>query len=144
MVTASFFVRGTPAPKGSTRAFVVAGRAVTTNANKNTAPWERIVAVEAMSHFRDAPTDVPVEVTLGFRLLRPKGHFGARGVKPQAPKAPAKKPDLDKLVRCVLDALTGVVWVDDSQVVEVVATKKFSLEPGVQIDVKPYVEVATW
>ena len=36
------------------------------------------------------------------------------------------KPDLDKLVRSVMDALTGYAFVDDSQVIEVEASKRFS------------------
>ena len=38
------------------------------------------------------------------------------------------RPDLDKLARAVLDALTGIVWVDDDQVVELAYRKQGGLE----------------
>jgi Holliday junction resolvase RusA-like endonuclease len=42
-------------------------------------------------------------------------------------------PDLDKLVRAILDSLTGVVWRDDAQVVDIVARKVYAETPGVDI-----------
>ena len=46
-----------------------------------------------------------------------------------------KKPDVDKLLRAVLDALTGIVWVDDSQVAFATANKTFAWNgrPGAHI-----------
>ena len=48
-----------------------------------------------------------------------------------------KSPDLDKLERAVLDALTAVVWVDDSQVAEVDKRKVYAddMPPGVNVTV---------
>ena len=45
------------------------------------------------------------------------------------------RPDIDKLARAVLDALTGIVWVDDDQVVELVCRKRWWVEGGVRIQV---------
>jgi Holliday junction resolvase RusA-like endonuclease len=39
---------------------------------------------------------------------------------------PTVYPDLDKLVRAVLDALTGRVWDDDAQVCELIASKRYA------------------
>jgi len=48
---------------------------------------------------------------------------------------PATRPsDLDKLVRAVLDALTGIVWKDDAQVVALKATKVQGVTPGVEVE----------
>jgi Holliday junction resolvase RusA-like endonuclease len=49
------------------------------------------------------------------------------------------KPDTDKLIRSVLDALTGIVWTDDSQVVEILARKQFGIQPGVDIIIEEIV-----
>ena len=38
---------------------------------------------------------------------------------------PTAKPDLDNCVKLVADALNGIAWLDDSQVVQVIATKLF-------------------
>ena len=57
-----------------------------------------------------------------FRFQRPKSHFGtgrnAGKLKKSAPRCHVVKPDLSKLVRAVEDALTGIIWRDDSQVID--------------------------
>jgi Holliday junction resolvase RusA-like endonuclease len=71
----------------------------------------------------------PVHLRIAFGLPRPKGHFGtgrnAGTVKPSAPPFPAVKPDVDKLSRAVMDALRGVVYADDAQVVAKVVSKHY-------------------
>lgn len=68
-----------------------------------------------------------------FRFARPKSHLTKKGVLTKsAPRTHVSKPDLDKLVRTVLDALTGVVIHDDSQVCGIVAQKDYA-DPGVQV-----------
>ena len=61
------------------------------------------------------PIASPVRVVAEFRLVRPK-----------TTKLAAPRLDLDKLVRAGLDALTGVVFVDDRQVVAITATKAWA------------------
>lgn len=46
---------------------------------------------------------------------------------------PTKKPDVDNLAKAVMDALNGVAWVDDSQVVRVSIFKEYAKEPYVYI-----------
>ena len=46
---------------------------------------------------------------------------------------PKVKPDLDNVVKAVLDALNGVVYRDDAQVVNLVATKRYATEPRVEV-----------
>ena len=43
------------------------------------------------------------------------------------------KPDLDNVAKAVLDALNGVIYVDDKQVVRLVAEKRYSFEPRVEV-----------
>lgn len=111
-------VLGEPIPQGSMRA-VARGRIVSDN--ERLRPWRDTVAW----HVRDAmagrePLTGPLEVNATFVLPRP----------PSAPKrrwAPEKKPDLDKLLRALLDAATtGGAWVDDAQVVAVTARKVYA------------------
>jgi Holliday junction resolvase RusA-like endonuclease len=77
----------------------------------------------------------PLKVSLRFGLLRPKGHFGKRGLKPSAPQYPTVKPDVIKLARCVEDALNGLAWKDDSQIVFEELGKVYAGSPGVQIEI---------
>ncbi len=60
----------------------------------------------------------PVELHLEYTFLRPDG-------APKRRKLPSVKPDLDKLVRATLDALTGVIYQDDGQVVNIIASKVY-------------------
>jgi len=117
-----FFVPGTPVPKGSAKAFVVKGRAVVTQDNgSKQKPWASSISYTAQQVMQgQRPFQGPIEIGLLFIMPRPKGHYGSGKncyqIKTSSPVHHVVKPDLDKLVRCVKDALTGVVWGDDSQV----------------------------
>lgn len=123
----AFFVAGNPAPQGSKSAFVRGGRAVMVESSKRLKPWREAIAKAAAKCF-DAPSgpSSPIELCLTFHLPTPK--------KPRR-TMPTSKPDIDKLTRAVCDALTGVVYHDDSQVVSVTAHKRYAIEPGVLISV---------
>jgi Holliday junction resolvase RusA-like endonuclease len=68
---------------------------------------------------------VPVRLWLTFQFVRPKS----------AKNRPLMvvKPDLDKLVRGVCDALTGVIYHDDAQVVEIIASKRYGAVESVTV-----------
>ena len=128
-----FTVLGRPAPQGSMKAFMRGGKPHLTCDNKNTVPFRQAVGWEAL---RQRPTDglyapagVAVAVHVGFYLAKPTS-------TPKRVTRPCKKPDLDKLCRAVFDALTGVVWHDDSQVVSLHAMKNFGTPERVQITVE--------
>jgi crossover junction endodeoxyribonuclease RusA len=72
------------------------------------------------------PIAGPISVTMNFRIKRPKS------VKREYPTVPL---DLDKLVRSVGDALTGIAYEDDSQIISLFATKRYSDHPGVDIEI---------
>jgi Holliday junction resolvase RusA-like endonuclease len=139
----SFRVIGTPAPKGSWRAFVRGKRAVLVADNRKTLPWCDAVtdAAHVAMGNRAAFHGVPLKVILIFFAKRPKGHFTKRGeLRRNAPLRPWRKPDLDKLARSTLDALTGVVFDDDARVVSLQCDKWFvdrDEQPGAMIGVTP-------
>lgn len=110
-------VYGTPAPQGSKRAFVRGGRAMLVESSAKVAPWRADVKAAALEHMGERPPiEGPVRLVITFLFDRPKSHIGKRGVLPSAPRAHTVRPDLDKLSRATLDALTGIVYRDDSQV----------------------------
>lgn len=119
-----FFAPGIPQPKGSTRAFIRGGRAVTTHDNARTKPWQAVIAHAAQAAGA-TPLDGPLEIELKFYLPRPQGHFGKRGLRQSSPYWPGVKPDIDKLIRAALDALSGVAYGDDSRIVKVEAEKRY-------------------
>lgn len=133
--TIDFDVRGTPVPQGSARAFVFGRHAAVTHDNRNTTQWRHLVASVAQEH---APPELwtgPVRLCLSFRLDRPLSEptMAGRGRKRHPIRTwPDRSPDLDKLVRAVGDALTGILFKNDAQVVEIVASKDWG-PPGVRI-----------
>lgn len=139
---ADFFVPGRAAPGGSKKAFHHAktGRIVVMDDAKGNRDWKARVASFASRLFVGPPLDVPLEAWAHFTLLRPKGHFGtgrnAAIVRASAPTHPTTKPDATKIWRAVEDALTGIVWRDDSQVVIQHVTKAYGPVPGVRVIVR--------
>lgn len=140
----SFHVVGRPEPAGSKRAFPIkrkgGGIGVTvSDANPKAKPWQAAVADKAVTgmirQFGDDYElfDGPLGMAVVFELRRPKGHFGSRGLRPSAPLWPIVKPDCTKLLRAVEDALTGVVWRDDAQVVEQSVTKRYGEPEGAHV-----------
>lgn len=140
-----FSVIGTPAPKGSSRAMLSkAGKAVnvpygsTTNERAQKS-WAVDVADCAYRAMRGAPmfNGVPLFVNLTFRVVRPTGHAAKKGgLRPSAPAYPTTKPDIDKVARCTLDAMTGIVFDDDSRIVSLAVHKVYAEEgqpPGASI-----------
>jgi Holliday junction resolvase RusA-like endonuclease len=89
--------------------------------NAKSKPWKaevRAVAVEAMG--RRPLIEGPIHLEVVFLRPRPRGHFNARGDLNAAGRRmtyPTTKPDRTKLLRGLEDALTGLVWRDDAQVV---------------------------
>lgn len=55
---------------------------------------------------------------------------------------PTTKPDLDNCVKAIFDAVNGIVWTDDVQVVGLRVRKVYGATPGVQVIVSPYVPQA--
>lgn len=119
-----FAVVGVAKPGGSKRAFAhpSTGRIIVTEDSKNK-PWRQEVAgagAVAMGE-RDLFLGA-LAVTFTFVRPRPRGHFGtgrnAGLVKATAPAFPTTRPDVLKLARAAEDALTGIVWRDDSQIVD--------------------------
>jgi len=121
-------VYGVPVPQGSKK---VIGRNVIEMADARLRSWRQDVAGNAKQAMEGAsPYIEPVDVRLMFWLPRPRNHYGtgrnAEKLKSSAPVAPAVHPDLDKLTRAVLDALTGIVFHDDKQVVGLRLSKLYS------------------
>ena len=118
-----FFVPGKPAPQGSKKHV---GRGILVEASKELGPWRERVALAAAGHAKELiQKPEEVIVTLGFVLPRPAS-------APKTKRALAsKRPDVDKLARAILDAITDVVIEDDSQVVSLLAIKRIA-NPGEQ------------
>jgi len=126
-VSVSFFVPGIPKPGGSKRAFIPKGwkRAIITEDCKGNKDWRASVAQVASEHIY-APFLKDLKVEFTFYMPRPKSHYNAKGfIKGSFLSTPhTKKPDLTKLIRASEDAMTGIVWHDDSQIIEFPRARK--------------------
>lgn len=138
---------GLPAPKGSKRIGRHARRRTPIVIDDNSpaiAAWSDAVGWAAKLAVRcDGPVyrATALIAEMDFILMRPVGHWGASGLKRSAPVAPDVKPDIDKLVRCTLDPLKGIVFDEDSRVVQVYARKWYQTardeQPGARVVVRP-------
>lgn len=126
-----FWVQGTPVQQGSKTAFVIKGRAVMTDQNhKKLKPWRALVTAAAVAASVGRPQFLgPLAVTLDFYM--------PRGVSVKRAR-PSVTPDIDKLVRSVLDGITDSgVWGDDALVVSLTANEFYADErpPGVRVQI---------
>ena len=120
-----FTVYGAPVPQGSKR--LLRGNIVDM-AKPELRSYRQDLHVTALQAMEGAsPFLEPVSVRIMFSIPRPKSHYGtgrnSHIQKPNLPIAPAKTPDIDKLARAVLDALTGAAFRDDAQVVGLTLSK---------------------
>lgn len=134
----TFTVTGPPATKGSGRAYTYRKRDGTTGvrvAADNEAAleaWAACVRLEALAarqqtRARCIPRPVGVRLEATFHLARPLALQTPRYQAGRVVTPPhTVKPDLDKLTRAIGDALTGVVYEDDAQIVTLVAAKRYA------------------
>lgn len=138
------FVEGRPFPQGS-KSYKGhrGGKPILVESSNGVGPWRAKIAVEARR--RGGMLDpVPIGATVDFVMPRPKQAPKRRPTPPAV-----KRPDLDKLVRAVFDALTGT-WIADDSLIVTLHTSKRIAEPdepsGVAITLttltRPHIEVA--
>ena len=116
----SLRVDGEPRPQARPRAFPAGhvGRVVTWSPKT---PWYHAVAAAALRARPQPPLAGAVALTLAFYLTPPKTRRPAPHV--------TKRPDLDNLVKAVLDAMTWARWwEDDAQVTRMTLTKSWADE----------------
>ena len=118
-----FRASGLPVPQGSMK--VINGRVLHSQGSA-LAVWRSTIAWEA-TLAGCKPEDGAMRITLLFIMPRPKT------VKRNEPSV---APDLDKLVRAALDALTAVAYKDDGQVTEIFAKKIYGGAPGVEVRIE--------
>ncbi len=80
--------------------------------------WRETIAAAARAAYSGPLLTGALKISLGFFRPRPRGHFGKRGLRASAAKFPTTRPDTVKLTLAVEDALSGVLWRDDAQIVE--------------------------
>lgn len=118
----SFFVAGKPIPQGSMKAF---GKNLVHSSSKELNAWRDAIGWTAKAHFKE-PLEGAVMLIATFYLPKPKS--AKRDL-------PFVKPDLDKLIRAVGDALTGIAYIDDSQITHIFTSKIYGEAGGARLEV---------
>lgn len=134
-----FTVYARPEPQGSTKGFLLKGkwgnkdRVILTSANKKLKPYRQELTNTALVALSDsgvqrpmATKHVPVSIALDFYFERPASI-------PKKRTHISVKPDIDKICRSTIDALTGIIYHDDAQIVEVSARKHYGLPERAEI-----------
>lgn len=132
MTSLRFTVLGIARPKGSTRAFMRPGMKfpIVTSDNKSVKGWEESVRAAIQQHAAGMFFEGGLTVRITFELPKPKS-MAKKFVEH------TKKPDVDKLARGSLDAMKGVLWNDDSQVIDLHVTKIYAAgQPKAVIEIE--------
>lgn len=102
--------------------------------------WKRAIRGLARCEWREERARCAVSVSLEFMFSRPASQMGtgrnAGRPRPSAPRHHRQRPDIDNLAKAVLDAMTGIVWADDAQIIELRITKRWAEKSGVLITVE--------
>jgi len=101
--------------------------------------WKRAIKrLLASEGYPEEPLTGPVTMSLMFRMPRPPSHYlRGGGLKKSTKREHLQTPDIDNLVKAVLDAMTDLgVWVDDCNVIHLEVHKRWSRpeDAGVSID----------
>lgn len=115
-----FVIYGAAVPEGRPRV-AKAGKFYRVYTPKKTREWKEYIALQSLEYRPDAPYECPIILQLGFYLPRPKS-------LPKKVVHHIKKPDIENLAKSILDALEGIFYKNDSQVVHLTIGKYYTTE----------------
>jgi Holliday junction resolvase RusA-like endonuclease len=135
MVT--FMVEGTPVPKGRPR-FARRGKFVSTYSPKTTVDYESKVSESAkLAMGASEPLETPVGAYIYITLPVPASYSKKRTQAClSGQERPTKKSDIDNYCKAIFDGMNGIVFVDDSLVVSLHATKVYGTVGMVEVMVR--------
>jgi Holliday junction resolvase RusA-like endonuclease len=143
MTTLAFTIPGEPRGKGRPRA-TSRGGFTRLYTDKKTASYENLVALAAREALAGRePLDEPVGISIRVRLC-PAASLSNRKREAMLSGAehPTKKPDLDNVVKAVMDGCNAVAFRDDALVVRQTASKVYARVPGVDVVITTIKEAA--
>ena len=130
----TFTVEGQPVGKQRPR-FRRTGNFVSTYTDAKTKTYEALVKEVAQKAMGSSdPLETPVAFYCLISLPVPKSYSKKRvEACLNGSEMPTKKPDWDNMAKSVADAMNGVIYVDDSQIVHATISKKYSTTAGVDV-----------
>ena len=110
------------------------GNFVNTYDPPKSAKYKKYVSEVASKYKLDELIDSPIKLTIDVYIKIPKSY--TKKVKQQIENKELlhiKKPDVDNLAKGIKDGITGVIWKDDSLIVELIVTKHYSENPRAEL-----------
>jgi len=134
MMQIHYQVEGDPKGKGRPR-FSRVGNFTKVYTDKQTLTYEAMIATFAKQAMGGSePLKTPVSVFLHVRLPIPQSYpKKRREACLNGSEMPCKKPDIDNIAKTHLDAMNGVIFVDDTQVIELHVKKLYAEKAGVDV-----------
>jgi Holliday junction resolvase RusA-like endonuclease len=134
MMQIHFQVEGDPKGKGRPR-FSRVGSFTKVYTDKQTLTYEAMIATFAKQAIgATEPLKTPVSVFLYVRLPIPQSYPKKRKEAClNGSEMPCKKPDIDNIAKTYLDAMNGVIFVDDTQVIDLHVKKVYAEKAGVDV-----------
>ncbi len=120
-------VYGNPVSKKAHRSYYNKriGR-ISTYSDAKQVNWEALIKLIASQHRPEKLLNCPLSVDATFYLLKPRS-------KPKKCLYPDTKPDHDNLEKALYDALEGIVYVNDSRIVDKKFKKRWGDPPRVEV-----------
>lgn len=133
-----FTVYGEPVAQGRPRASTAGGFVKLYDPAKSR-DYKDYVRLAASEHAPSALLEGPIGMMVTVYRSMPKylsKYPNKAAAAERGEILPTTKPDTDNYLKGVKDALKGVIWKDDSQVVEVFARKRYSAKPRIEVKIK--------
>lgn len=139
METRAFTVPGAPEGKARPRFRCVNGH-VQTYTPKDTVRYEdRITLAYRLVYHGAEPFEGAVVLRIVAYYPIPKSWTKKRQALAAAGHLmPVVKPDMDNVMKAAMDALNGVAYKDDKQIVEAVMRKRYGEQPRLEVTVEGY------
>lgn len=129
-------IPGEPVAQGRPR-FSRRGQFVSTYDPPKSKAYKEYVKQIVRQELHIEPLTGPVKVDVKvYRGIQKTGSKLIKRQKQYGIIRPTVKPDTDNYYKAVSDALTGIVWVDDNQIVDMHVSKWYSDTPRVEIEVE--------
>ena len=127
-MTQIFYILGDPRPQGRPR-FYKRGNFIGVCDPKESRNYKQTLAAQIAAQNPVYIQDGAISLECEFIFARPK-------TLPKKVVDHTKKPDLDNLLKALKDAMTGIVWHDDAQIVSLSARKDYGDVPGIKMVVR--------
>ena len=121
-----FTVYGAPIPKARARTVRLKNGMTITYTPEKTETWEDMIRLQILKHRPEKLIDGALSLKATFYLQRGKSI-------PKKREYPETKPDLDNLLKCLTDAAEGIIYTNDSRIVDIDVKKRYGDPPRVEV-----------